>query len=212
MAVWFTADTHLGHANIVRFCSRPFLSPREQELLAELGPHGKWRVSAETLAHHDTALLANINACVQPEDTLWIVGDFCWGGLPEALRYRRRILCRTVHLIWGNHDQRSIASAFQQTYEQTHITVEGVDLFLNHYPMRTWYKSFHGSWSVYGHVHGRLQAEDQRDVSRLTRDVGVDACGYRPISFGELAEYMAPRLEHFHARRAAVLAGADGEL
>ena len=28
---WFTADTHLGHANIVKFCLRPFLTPAEEE-------------------------------------------------------------------------------------------------------------------------------------------------------------------------------------
>ena len=29
MQVWFTADTHFGHGNIIKYCQRPFLSPEE---------------------------------------------------------------------------------------------------------------------------------------------------------------------------------------
>ena len=40
--VWFTADLHLGHANIIRYCLRPFLSATEKE--RALGdPRGRWR-------------------------------------------------------------------------------------------------------------------------------------------------------------------------
>ena len=31
MTVWFTADLHLGHGNIIRYCKRPFLSEAELE-------------------------------------------------------------------------------------------------------------------------------------------------------------------------------------
>jgi hypothetical protein len=61
-------------------------------------------------------------------------------------------------------------------------------------------------------VHGRLVAEDEANQSRLTRDVGVDACDYRPWSFEELRAYMAPRIEQFRARKAAFLEGEDAAL
>ena len=61
MKVWFTADLHLGHGDILRFCQRPFLSASEQELLQSLGARGKWRVSEESLRRHDEALLEAIN-------------------------------------------------------------------------------------------------------------------------------------------------------
>jgi calcineurin-like phosphoesterase family protein len=96
--------------------------------------------------------------------------------------------------------------------EQGMIRVEGHDIWLNHYPMRSWNKSFHGSWHVYGHVHGRLAAEDRANESTLVKDVGVDACDYRPWSFDDLHAYMAPRIEKFQARKAKFLEGQEDPL
>jgi hypothetical protein len=67
--------------------------------------------------------------------------------------------------------------------------------------MRSWNKSFHGSWHFYGHVHGRLGREDAANPAMLVKDVGVDACGYRPWGFEELSDYMGPRVEAFHRRK-----------
>jgi calcineurin-like phosphoesterase family protein len=206
--VWFTADLHLGHGNIIKYCLRPFLAPDEQER-ARTDPRGKWRLSEETVRRHDEALLEAVNCRVDAGDTLWILGDFCWGKLPEARSYRDRIACRNVHLVWGNHDHRSIRPLFGQALEQGMIRVEDQDLWLNHYPMRSWDRSFHGSWHLYGHVHGRLAAEDAAHDWTLTRDVGVDACAYRPWSFEEIREYMRPRLVRFQQHRDAILAGAS---
>ena len=189
MKVWFTADLHLGHGNIIKYCNRPFLSAEEQAL-ANIDPRGRWRVSPLTIQRHDDALLDAINARVAVTDVLWIVGDFCWGNASD---YRQRIRCRTVHLIWGNHDKKSIRPLFDQAWEQGMIRVEGQDIWLNHYPMRSWDHAFHGAWHLYGHVHGRLVGEDRRNPWLLRRDVGVDACDYQPISFQELQAYMAPR-------------------
>lgn len=208
--VWFTADLHLGHTNILRHCLRPFLSADEQELALE-DPHGRWSVSAESLRRHDDGLLDAIDRVVQVQDTLWILGDFCWGGPEVAREYRKRIRCRSVNLVLGNHDKRSIENCFASTLEQGMIGVGGENLWLNHYPMRSWKKSHHGSWQLYGHVHGRLTAEDESKPWCLTKDVGVDACGYQPISFEMLQAYMAPRVEAFRQRRQRLLAGEQEE-
>jgi calcineurin-like phosphoesterase family protein len=67
--------------------------------------------------------------------------------------------CRNVHLVWGNHDHRSIRPVFKEVLEQGMIEVEGQPVWLNHYPMRSWDRKTRGSWHLYGHVHGRLAAE-----------------------------------------------------
>ena len=204
--VWFTADLHLGHANIIKYCNRPFLSPEEQER-ARADRRGKWRVSEATVRRHDDALLDVINAAVMADDTLWILGDFCFGRLEEAKAYRDRIRCREVHLVWGNHDHRSVRPLFGQAIDQGMVHVEGQEIWVNHYPMRSWDRSFHGSWHIYGHVHGRLAREDAAHPHTLTKDVGVDACDYQPVSFAQLAAYMGPRIEAFHSRRATFTEG-----
>lgn len=56
---------------------------------------------------------------------------------------------------------------------------------------------------------GRLAREDAANPAMLVKDVGVDACGYRPWSFEELSDYMAPRVEAFHRRKATFRDGKD---
>ena len=208
--VWFTADTHFGHANIIKHCSRPFMNADELALHAQ-DPRGAWRLSKETLERHDDALLAAINECVGVDDTLWVLGDFCLGKFREAKSIRDRIRCEQVNLVWGNHDHRTIGQVFSKTIEQGMIKVHGQRVWLNHYPMRTWDGRFNGSWHLYGHVHGRLAHEDNADPTLLARDVGVDVCDYRPVSFEELQEYMKSRIAAFDKRRAAFLDGDDSQ-
>ena len=200
---WFTADTHFGHANIIKYCQRPFLSEQER-VHCQIDPRGRWRVAAETVQNHDDGLMDSINSRVQPNDTLWILGDFCWGEHEAAKSYVERIRCNNVNFVWGNHDHRSIESLFGRTLEQGSIKVQGQRIWLNHYPMRSWDGRFHGSWHLYGHVHNRMTDEDQANLTMLTKDVGVDACDYKPISFAELAEYMKPRIAAFEEMKARI--------
>jgi calcineurin-like phosphoesterase family protein len=209
--VWFTADLHLGHGTLIKLWQRPFLAPEELER-AQRDARGDWRLSEETVARHDDALLKSINSQVAIDDTLWVVGDFCKGGLDQATRYRDRIKCRQVHLVWGNHDHPSIRPLFAEAFEQGMIRVEGQDIWLNHYPMRSWNGSFYGTWHLYGHVHGRLSAEDDERSWMLTTDVGVDACDYQPRSFDEIRDYMAPRINRHKGLRSVILKGGTGPL
>jgi calcineurin-like phosphoesterase family protein len=209
--VWFTADLHLGHGTLIKLWQRPFLSPEEMER-ARRAARGEWRLSEATIALHDDALLNSINSRVGADDALWILGDFCKGRLEQAIKYRDRIPCRQVHLVWGNHDHPSIRPLFGEAIQQGMVRVEGQDIWLNHYPMRSWDRSFYGSWHLYGHVHGRFAAEDEANAWMLTKDVGVDACGYRPWSFEELRAYLAPRIDLNREMRVAVLQGEDRPL
>ena len=60
----YIADTHFGHGNILRFDNRPFSTVEEMEL--ELV--NRWAMA------------------VEPKDTVYILGDFCWGKEDEWLR------------------------------------------------------------------------------------------------------------------------------
>ncbi|MEM7600590.1 MAG: metallophosphoesterase family protein [Verrucomicrobiota bacterium] len=194
--LWFTADLHLGHGNIIKYCDRPFLTDREKDL-ARQDRRGSWKVSAETVQRHDAAILGAINERVSAEDCLWILGDFCLGSYEEAAAYRSRILCPKVNFVRGNHDLSSYDSLFDRVIDQGMVKHEGQKIWLNHYPMRSWDKSFHGAWHLFGHVHGRLMEEDAANPKLLARDVGVDATDFVPVSFTDLKSYMAPREEAF---------------
>lgn len=194
--LWFTADLHLGHGNIIKYCDRPFLTEEEKARAAE-DRRGSWKVSSETVARHDAALINAINERVGKEDILWILGDFCLGAFEVAAAYRARIHCPAVHFVRGNHDLPAYDALFGRVMDQGMVKHGGRKIWLNHYPMRSWDKAFHGAWHLYGHVHGRLAAEDAANPRHLVRDVGVDASGYAPVSFSELKNEMAPREEAF---------------
>lgn len=204
--IWFTADLHLGHANIIRYCNRPYLSPNEREREA-VGTGGK--VSAETVRRHDAAILSAINERVARKDTLWILGDFSLSPIYEATRYREAIRCRHVNFVRGNHDLPSYDALFERVIDQGMVKVNGKKIWLNHYPMRSWDKAFHGSWHLYGHVHGRLQEEDAENPRLLARDVGIDATGYEPLSFPEIEAYMKPREDAFWSWKKSLEVGDE---
>ena len=206
METWFTADLHLGHGNIIKYCNRPFMT-KEETARAASDPRGNWQISKETLEYHDASILETLNANVKTTDHLWILGDFCLRDPKKAAAYRGRIRCQNVHLVWGNHDPRNLEPLFSSVLEQGMLNINGQAIWLNHYPMRSWNGSFHGAWQLYGHVHGRLQAEDAQKPYLLTRDVGVDASEYRPVSFSELKTWMLPRVRAFEERKAKFIAG-----
>ena len=187
--VWFTADTHFGHANIIRHSCRPFSSVEE----------------------HDRALISNWNGCVGPRDVVYFLGDFAYKNRDSAEGIRKR-LNGTIYFVEGNHDSaawqiRSMFAAWAQVHEMK-FNVEGVGegrIFLSHYAHRVWNKSHHGAWHLYGHSHNSLVEEE----TSLSFDVGVDAVAarlggkpsgrawsglrredYRPLSLEEVAEVM----------------------
>ena len=68
-----------------------------------------------------------------------------------------------------------------------HISDGDKQICLCHYPIGDWYNCQHGSWHIYGHIHG-----DKGDVYQLmkTREhaLNVAACinNYTPASIDEL--------------------------
>jgi calcineurin-like phosphoesterase family protein len=132
--IFFTSDTHFGHKNIIEYSKRPFASVEEM----------------------DDALIENINREVKPNDLLYHLGDWAmWRGHEG---YRRRIHCRNIVLILGNHDrhQSKLRPLFLDIHPILHTKIDGRNFSLCHYAMRVWPKSHHGAWHLYGHSHGSL--------------------------------------------------------
>lgn len=202
---FFTADTHFGHRRILSYCRRKkYLTSYELECLKKDGRY--FDPSIASLERMDQGLIDNINAIVGKNDTLWHLGDFCFGPKDKieqtARRYRDRIKCKTINLIWGNHDRHEIASVFTRTFERTSLKYEDRTIIMDHYAHAVWNKSHHGAWQLYGHSHGT--AEDWLDkhmAGRRSIDVGVDCAfsilgEYRPFSFEELRKILDQRPGH----------------
>lgn len=156
--IYFTSDTHFGHANIIKHCDRPF----------------------DNVHIMDQLMFDRINETVGVDDTLYILGDFCFRG-KKPIEYRSRIMCQDVHLIFGNHDKKNdyeifrdgTISGFSSVQDVKEIIYCNQRIFLSHYPHRSWPASHKGSYHLYGHVHSKLNYEDTQS-HRKTLDVGVD--------------------------------------
>lgn len=215
MATYFCSDPHAFHANIMKYCRRvAFMTPADREAFLELEAAGgdlrSLTISEESVQNMNRGLAANINARVGPNDVLWCLGDWVFGGrdpVRNARWFRDQIQCRTVFLVWGNHDDRRIRDLFTATYEQVAVRVEGVKLTMNHYPMLTWNGQHHASVEspnihLYGHVHALYDRDPTacpvRDVSAWAAlDVGFDGHEYQVWSLPEILERLRPRLEAF---------------
>lgn len=186
----FISDPHLGHSNIIKYCRRPFMSQEEQALLslADKGliPHKEVVISQESTTKMTNTIIDNINATVDDDDVLVIIGDFCWtynkNALEVAGSYRERINCKNIYLIWGNHDNRKIEPLFKACFDQYMFNVDGQNIFLNHYPSRSWEKARYGVWHLYGHVHNKLWLEDNGKL--LPYEQKVYSTGFASVLAG----------------------------
>lgn len=171
--VWFTADTHFGHAGILRHCpDRPWSNVHEM----------------------DEGLIERWNARVRPGDRVYHLGDVSFHNARYTAEAILPRLNGELHLVVGNHDKvlikRPEAMAwFRSVKDVRSLKVGNQRLVLCHFPMHEWDLAHHGSWHLHGHSHGNLGYDPQPRM-----DVGIDAvAGWAPVPFETVATYMRSR-------------------
>ena len=96
--VFFTADPHFGHTNIIRYENRPFASAEEM----------------------DQELIRRWNETVSPEDTVYLLGDFSFYGKEKSTEILSALQGH-IRLVMGNHDTRSTQwyrdCGFEEVYD-----------------------------------------------------------------------------------------------
>ena len=189
MKIWFTSDPHYYHANVIKYCDRPYGS----------------------VEHMNESLIANWNAVVAPEDTVYCLGDFSFAPRPVELFSQR--LNGTKYLVPGNHDpihpynkhfKRAVKNGtlgdLKQVYRLNGWNLmseisETLDLpevglvNLNHLPYNnddTRYVNYlpvdDGKWLICGHVHQHWKVKDRMI------NVGVDVWNYAPVGLDEIVK------------------------
>ena len=178
---FFTSDTHFNHANIIRFCNRPF----------------------KDVTQMNETLIANWNNVVGEDDTVFHLGDFCLGGAAEWTQVLNRLNGK-IYLIMGNHDLKNIRQGFIQRFEhvtmQMHIEIGKKKIYLCHYPFLCFEGGYKEVWQLFGHVHTRKN-NTGNDAGRLQYlyptqyDVGVDNNGFAPVSFEQVKRLINKQFE-----------------
>ena len=179
---FFTSDTHFNHANIIKFCNRPFKDVEQM----------------------NDVMIANWNSVIGKDDTVFHLGDFCLGGAAEWTKILDRLNGK-IYLIMGNHDLKNIRQGFISRFEhvamQMRIEIGKKRIYLCHYPFLCFEGSYKDDvWHLFGHVHTR-RSNSGIDAGRLQYlyptqyDVGVDNNNFTPVSFGQVKRIIDKQVE-----------------
>jgi len=163
--VFFIADEHYFHENILRFHQRPF---------------------ENVLEMNDALIVAN-NEVVKSGDSVYHIGDFSFGSVVDTWK----LLCKlngTHYFIEGSHDDTMVRMNRNHKYPINMIgrieviRIGSIHCALSHYALEIWPKKHYGAVHFHGHSHGNSCMRKNR------ADLGVDVIGYNPISIDHAME------------------------
>ncbi len=161
--IYFSADLHLDHDNIRKYCNRPFKTAKEM----------------------NDKIMDNWSDTVKKNDQIYILGDICMKPT-DLIIDQINSLPGQKHLIIGNHDKhnlRELSKCFKTIDMYKEIKYNDLLFVLFHYPMESWNCSYHGSIHLYGHVHNS-EFLNTNVVNRF--NVGVDVNNFTPVSIEEI--------------------------
>jgi len=158
--IFLIADTHFDHANIMRYCHRPFKNVKDM----------------------NRTLVRNWNNIVKPRDTVYFLGDWSFGRGSKPARYWIRRLHGKIISIKGSHDKKTKGVRF---YSRKVIYYGGYKFLLIHNPgerPENW-----DGWVIHGHKHNNNTVlYPFINGKRKTINVSVELINYRPISINSL--------------------------
>ena len=169
--IYFTADLHAFHKNIIQFDKLPFGDLKEyRDKIVQI-----W------------------NSVVTNQDEIYLLGDVAVGGTNGEIFAFIQRLNGQKYLIQGNHDHRTIIKCEYLrncfAWIKWHYTFDyNKERFhLYHFPIESWsnmaaMKSIH----LHGHSHGNCRKIDRR------MDVGLKACNFKIYSIEEIIKLLKP--------------------
>lgn len=191
MTRFYTADLHLGHANIIEYTGRPFADVDEMNY----------------------TLIDNWNSVVGRNDEVIVLGDMVLGKLSETLPLVGLLNGRKV-LLAGNHDrcwvggtgkrkaspaaiQRYLDAGFDEIWQGVVFlrVCNKHDVLACHFPYigdshdRDRFDEYRpkdtGLYLLHGHVHTAWQVRDRMI------NVGTDMWQFCPVAEEQLAEIIS---------------------
>lgn len=153
MKIFVIADTHFGHENIIKYCSRPFQSVEEM----------------------NKVMLKNWNNTVSQQDLVIHLGDLYLGKKAEAREFLKKLNGRKI-LIMGNHDNWSESFYREcgfETVSRFPILYNGFFL-MSHAPLQL--SETTPYFNCYGHVHNDEKYQD----TPTSKCFSVERINYTP--------------------------------
>jgi len=172
--ILFTSDSHFNHGNILAY--------------------EPWRQSwARDVSDMNDKLVEAWNAKVKPDDTVYHLGDFCFGNEAMVTELRKRLVGNLI-LVRGNHDRSATSLTRCGVNSVKNIRLQsdtGLVFECRHNPRKFTATEIETTdVLLHGHLHGHPHHDGLSDlaVSKLL-DVGVDATRcLSPLTIGEVSE------------------------
>ena len=163
--VWFTSDTHFGHANIIKYCKRPFNNVDEM----------------------NQTIINNWNTVVAPEDEVYHLGDLAFFNKNEKLTEMISQLNGTKYLIIGNHDKYSKGMFYKSGFSSViNGPIKYCNFLLSHVPAE--FGNNKCKANIHGHIHDNKK-EYFLNGKNIYYNVSVEWHNYTPIKFKTIQEY-----------------------
>lgn len=167
--IYFTADWHLRHKNVIKYCDRPFDNVEDMN---ELILHNY----IDIICPHDTVFFnGDLTIKRNSKDKVWMAELF--SQLPGS-----------KHLIIGNHDYYQEDFYLNKCgFKSVQRYIQTKDYAITHNPKDFKNKDILGTKIlIHGHVHSNYPVMEFNDLAGLngeyTYDCGVDANNFKPVS------------------------------
>lgn len=175
MAIFLISDTHFGHKNIIKYCTRPFRDKYEM----------------------DRVMIDNWNRTVSHDDTVIHLGDFAFLS-QDLTREVIESLNGNKILVMGNHDTRGEAfylrAGFKEVYDLAPgMVIKYTTFCMSHYPYRDTMQKERGHLInrapvrmgtplVHGHVHTLWSVRENMV------NLSVDVRNFYPVPLEQVQE------------------------
>lgn len=158
--IYFTADEHYFHNNIIKYCGRPFKSWRE--------------MNEELIRLH--------NEIVTVDDTVFHLGDFAMIKKPHLPKIKKVLerLNGDHHLILGNHDEGKPFFYVDVGFISVHTAIVNEEFTLIHDPTDALVLN-QNSEVLHEHIHNPSLNHATFSIPNVL-NVGVDLWNYQPVS------------------------------
>lgn len=164
MDIWFTADSHFTHRNIINYESRPYHDVNEM----------------------DEKLIEIWNSYVKDDDLVFHLGDLFFGNKDKQFEISQRLKGRKI-LILGNHDKLTkkrymdlgfypFKDYIYEDYLLTHSPQQEI-------PLQTLIANTHIKGNVHGHIHSKKMKNQL-----IYLCVSIEH-GYKPFHIDEIKEH-----------------------
>jgi calcineurin-like phosphoesterase family protein len=170
MNYWWTSDYHFSHANIIRYCNRPF----------------------ETVEEMNETIIRKHNERVKPEDTVFFLGDFIFkggkeGGEEKYRHFEKRLNGKFI-FIKGNHDRHN---SLNTIISKVYIHYGSKDICMTH---RAEDADPNVPWNFCGHVHEKYKIKRLNENSIIV-NLCVEVWDYYPVAFKQISSVIATFLK-----------------